>query len=115
MHNCPAMVWREINFMLPRRPRECVLHFQPTEVSMFRLSKFIAVLIAAAMILGSSSLATAVDRERKCEQRIHKAEDNLQKAIRKHGEHSRQAEQKRHQLEEARERCHDRDHDHDGH
>ena len=73
---------------------------------MFRLSRFLAVLITAAMILGSSAIASAVDRDSKCEQRIHKAEDNLQKAVRKHGEHSRQAEQKRHQLEEARERCH---------
>lgn len=53
------------------------------------------------------------DRDRKCEQRIHKAEENLRRAIARHGEHSRQAEKNRHALEEARERCrhHDRDHD----
>jgi len=84
---------------------------------MVRLSKVFAALITVCMILGSSGALLAIDRDhdrdRKCEEKIHKAEDNLQKAIRKHGEHSRQAKQKRHQLEEARERCHDRDHDHD--
>ena len=75
--------------------------------------KVFAALITALIFVGSSANAIAADRDSKCEQRIHKAEDNLQKAIRKHGEHSRQAEQKRHQLQEARESCHDRDRDHD--
>ncbi|HST78348.1 MAG TPA: hypothetical protein VLN58_07650 [Verrucomicrobiae bacterium] len=83
-------------------------------VSSFKNS---AALIAGSMIVGGSGALLAIDREhdrdRKCEEKIHKAEDNLQKAIRKHGEHSRQAEQKRHQLEETRERCHGGDHDHD--
>jgi hypothetical protein len=79
----------------------------------------IKTLIAALVIfsfLGGAVPTQALDRDhdndRKCEQRIHNAESKLQQAIRKHGERSRQAEQKRHQLEEARERCH-RDHDHD--
>lgn len=57
------------------------------------------------------------EQDRKCQQRIHKAEGNLQQAIRKHGERSKQAEKRRHELEQARERCghHDRDHDHDKH
>ena len=57
------------------------------------------------------------DRDERCERQIRRAEQNLHKAIRRHGEHSRQAEQRRHDLEEARERCHrgdrDRDRDHD--
>lgn len=79
---------------------------------MHRLLKVLAALITALMLFGSSVIAIAADRDRKCEERIHKAEDNLRRAIHRHGEHSRHAEQKRHQLEEARERCHDRDHDH---
>ena len=76
------------------------------------------LLIAALIVsgfLGGSVTVWAVDRDDKCEKRVHKAEEQLEKAVRKHGEHSRQAEQKRHDLEEARERCHghDRDHDHD--
>src|SRR5260370_109866 len=41
-----------------------------------------------------------------------KAEENLERAVRRHGERSRQAQDRRRQLEEARERCHhDRDRD----
>jgi hypothetical protein len=43
---------------------------------------------------------------------IQKAEYNLEKAVHKHGERSRQAEQRRRQLEEVRDRCRDRDRDH---
>ena len=75
-----------------------------------------AVLAAALggfFLLSSAVPTRAMDRDDKCHRRIEKAEANLQKAVRKHGEHSRQAEQRRHELEEIRERCHDRDHDHD--
>lgn len=66
-------------------------------------------LMAAFFLTGSVVPVHAVDRDDKCERNIRKAENNLQNAIRKHGEHSRQAEKKRHDLEEARERCrHDR-------
>lgn len=74
-----------------------------------------AALIAFALIAGTVPVR-GDDRDEKCERRIHKAEENLEKAVHKHGEHSRQAEQRRHDLEEAREHCHhdhDRDHDHD--
>ncbi len=40
--------------------------------------------------------------EDKCERRIHDAEAKLQDAIARHGEHSRQAEKRRHDLEDAR-------------
>ena len=53
----------------------------------------------------------AMDRhDGRCEKRIHKAEDELRRAERRHGEHSRQAHEKRRRLEEIREHCH---HDHD--
>jgi hypothetical protein len=74
-----------------------------------------ATILAALFFMGSALPSQALDRDDKCERRVHQAEENLQKAIRRHGEHSRQAEQRRHQLEEAREQCrhdHDRDHDH---
>jgi hypothetical protein len=81
-------------------------------------------LIAALVVfsfLGGAVPARALDRDhdndRKCEERIRNAERRLRNAERKHGEHSRQAQARRHDLEEARERCHrgdrDRDHDHD--
>jgi len=73
----------------------------------------LAVILAAFFLFGSALPARALDRDDKCQRRIHRAEESLERAIRKHGEHSRQAEQRRHQLEEVRERCHrDRDHDH---
>lgn len=71
------------------------------------------LLIAALIAFGfmASTVSVRADDE-KCEKQIHKAQEQLEKAIRKHGEHSEQAEQKRHKLEEVRERCH---HDHDDH
>lgn len=76
-----------------------------------------AVLLSAFLMLGGTVPAQA---RTNCEKRIQKAENNLRKAVARHGEHSRQAEARRHQLEEAREQCgrghdrdHDRDHDHD--
>jgi hypothetical protein len=79
--------------------------------------KIAAAALIVFALMGSALPVQALDdhdRDRKCEQRIHRAEENLRNAERRHGEHSRQAEQKRRQLEEARERCrhHDRDHDH---
>ena len=57
------------------------------------------------------------DREEHCRRNVQKAEERLERAVRKHGERSRQADDRRHQLEEVRERCHmrgdDRDHDRD--
>jgi hypothetical protein len=52
-----------------------------------------------------------------CANQVRKAENNYDKAARKWGEHSSQAQNRRHQLEEARERCRgrwgNRDHDRD--
>lgn len=74
-----------------------------------------AMLLTVFLALGSMVPAQARDRDDKCEQRIHKAEENLRKAERKHGANSRQAQRRRHELEEARERCRHREHfgDHD--
>jgi hypothetical protein len=85
-----------------------------------KLKALIATCIVSLFLAGTAVPARALDRDhdrddRKCEKQVSKAESNLQKAIRKHGEHSRQAEQARHQLEEARERCHHGDHDRDRH
>ncbi len=68
-------------------------------------------MLGASLLVGVATPARA-DRDDKCRRDIQKAEENLDKAVRKHGEHSRQAEKRRQQLEEVRERCHWRDHDH---
>jgi len=62
------------------------------------------------LLFGGAARAHADNRDERCERRIHKAEENLERAVRRHGERSRQAQDRRRQLEEARERCH-RDHD----
>ena len=49
--------------------------------------------------------APSCDHGRDCAKRIHRAEENLRKEIERHGEHSRQAEEKRHELEEVRRAC----------
>ena len=72
----------------------------------------LCAMLGIALLAGPATPARA-DRDDKCSRDIHKAEENLEKAVRKHGEHSRQADERRHQLEEVRERCHVRDHEHD--
>lgn len=74
--------------------------------------------LLAVLLVGGAAIPARADRDdghERCQRAVHKAEQNLEKAVRRHGEHSRQAENRRHQLEETRERCHmgDRDHDHD--
>ena len=81
---------------------------------MTKKQRVLATVLAAFFVLGSAVPSQAWDRDDKCRRRIERAEYNLQKAIRRHGERSRQAEQRRRELHEARERCRfDRDHDHD--
>jgi hypothetical protein len=65
--------------------------------------------ILGAALLGGTAVSAHAERDDRCERDVHRAEQNLDKAIRKHGEHSRQAEDRRRQLEEMRERCHMRD------
>ena len=62
-----------------------------------------------SLLLGSCLLGGVVslqaDHRSDCEKHIQKAEDNLYKEIRKHGEYSRQAENRRRELEQARYGC----------
>lgn len=66
--------------------------------------KLLALAFGAMLLAGSASPAFAESRG-DCERRIHNAEVNLQKAIRRHGGRSRQAEQRRRDLERERARC----------
>jgi len=74
----------------------------------------LGAMLGASLLAGMSTPARA-DRDDKCRHDIRKAEENLDKAVRKHGEHSKQAQQRRRELQAARERCdmHEHDHDHD--
>jgi hypothetical protein len=85
---------------------------------MFKKAKTLIAAFVIFSFLSGVVPARALDRDRdddrRCEQQIRKAEAKLHSAERKHGEHSRQAESKRRDLENVRARCHrDRDHDHD--
>ena len=62
-------------------------------------------LFGILLLMGGVAQTRAGDNDRQCEQRIHKAEENLRKAVDRHGEHSSQAERRRHELEEARRSC----------
>jgi hypothetical protein len=83
---------------------------------MFRKTALAAAMLGLFLSVGSVVPSQARDRNDKCEPQIRKAEQNLEKAVRKHGERSRQAEQQRRKLEQARERCRADEHrDHDRH
>lgn len=77
------------------------------------LTKTLLCAVLGASLMAVVATPARADRDDKCSRDIRKARENVDKAVRKHGEHSRQAEDRRHQLEEVRERCHMRDHDHD--
>jgi len=89
---------------------------------MTRILRILCIaLLTVAGLAGSSLTARADDRDRRCERRIHQAEDNLRNAVQRHGEDSKQARKRRHELEEVRRQCGDHhdmdhhDHDHDQH
>ena len=61
--------------------------------------------LLGASLLAGTALPAHADQDERCRRDIQKAEQNLDKAIRKHGEHSHQAEQRRRDLNAERERC----------
>ena len=60
--------------------------------------------LAAYLLAGAATPARA-DGDKACPRLISKTEESLEKAVRKHGEQSRQAEEQRRRLEEIRECC----------
>ena len=70
------------------------------------LNKALIGVLSAGLLLGTSVPVHARMRRVSCEQRIRNAELRLQKAIRKHGTGSRQAETRRRELQQVRARCH---------
>ena len=78
----------------------------------------VAAMFGVFLLVGCVVPTLAGDRDHECRERIEKAEAKLRREIDRHGERSRQAEKRRHELDEARERCRgdrDRDHPHDNH
>lgn len=66
-----------------------------------------AIVLAASLFSGVAAVQaqTPAARRYRCERRLHRAEAALQRAIQRHGEHSRQAERRRQELAEVRARC----------
>jgi hypothetical protein len=67
----------------------------------------VAILLGASLLGGAvtSEAQTPAQRHYRCERRIRRAEADLQRAIQRHGEHSRQAERRRRELAEVRAQC----------
>ncbi len=57
------------------------------------------------LLAGGVALTQAADQRSDCDKRIHNAEEKLKKEVDRHGEHSPQAEKKRHDLEEVKRSC----------
>ena len=74
-------------------------------MTILRKTTLTSLLLGSCLFGGVVSLQA--DHRSDCEKHIQKAEDNLYKEIRKHGEYSRQAENRRRELEQARYGCRD--------
>lgn len=72
---------------------------------MLKKTRTVVATLILAGFFGAIIPTAQAFAEDKCERRIHEAEAKLQDAIAKHGEHSRQAEKRRHDLEETRRHC----------
>ena len=66
-------------------------------------SKVVLLVLGGFLLIGSVQPVQAYDR---CARRIHNAEMKLQRAIRRHGPNSRQAERQRDNVERVRATCH---------
>jgi hypothetical protein len=73
---------------------------------MGRIMSFSRIAVFATL-LGASLLGTSADAQvyGGCRERVRRAEIRLQQAINRHGVHSRQARERRRELERARESC----------
>ena len=71
---------------------------------MFRKNTVVAAMLGGALLIGGA-LPSLADSRHDCEKRIRKAEDNLQREMQRHGERSREAERRRHDLERERQNC----------
>ena len=69
------------------------------------LQKLSSIFVCALLLVGSGSPAFARTRK-SCREHLRHAENNLHAAVRKHGEHSRQAEDRRREVEKVRAECH---------
>lgn len=79
-----------------------------------RLAPAIAAMSAMFLFAGVPQLR-ADEEHRECREHIEKAQAKFDRAVSRHGERSSQAEHARHELNEQRERCWNREHGYWGH
>jgi hypothetical protein len=84
-------------------------------ISEFRAGKVVSTMLAAAVFCGVLAFAGAPraygdDHRDKCQHRIEKAEARYSQAVHDHGERSAEAAQRRHELNDERERCYQENH-----
>ena len=65
----------------------------------------VAAVVAGALLLFVAAPLVHADEKEKCQHAIEKAEARLDRAIHDKGEHSREAEERRRDLNAERERC----------
>ena len=70
---------------------------------MFRKTRLITALLGGFLLLDTFVPTVAADD---CRDRVRKAEENVKKQTDRHGEHSKQAEQARYNLDKVRRDCH---------
>jgi hypothetical protein len=91
---------------LPGQPRDFLV---AKEASMTRKIKLFAVLLGALVMFGGAGAAQASDHDRDrddaCYRKINKEERELDKAIRKHGFYSRQANEERREIARLQNEC----------
>jgi hypothetical protein len=68
-------------------------------------SLLLTVAIGAGLMLSGGAILAHAESPEHCQHRIQHAEHELHEAVERHGRDSRQAERKRVELREARERC----------
>ena len=80
---------------------------------MIRKTNLVATVLGGALLFGCA-LPSLADARSDCENRVRRAEQNLQHEIDRHGEHGRRVEERRRQVERERQNCsvYDRDHNH---
>jgi hypothetical protein len=73
-------------------------------------SAIAAIVMGALFLFVAAAPQVRADDHAKCQHAIEKAEARLDKAIHDKGDHSREAEARRHDLEAERQRCWDQHH-----
>jgi hypothetical protein len=91
---------------------------QGKETYMFRKTSIVATVLGGVLVIGGA-VPSLADARSNCEKRVRNAEQNLQHEIDRHGEHGKNVETRRQQLERERQNCrmYDKDkerHDNEG-